>query len=105
MPSELVERMARAIWDVYQASPIVTEGSAGLTWDDLLRIAEKPMPLMAASKIVETARAEARAALMATRQPTEAQAKVMDEALGSHRPPTRRWHWVWQEMIDTELNA
>lgn len=46
----------------------------------------------------------ARAALEVMREPTEAQKKVMWELLErDNRPPTKRWHWVWHEMIEAAL--
>lgn len=59
-----IETVAAAIWDAYQASPIVTEGSAGLTWGDLVGLATKH-PGKAAAVIRRTALAEARAAIKA----------------------------------------
>jgi hypothetical protein len=52
----------------------------------------------------ELAILDARKAIEAMREPTEAQAAVMREVLDNKdRPPTKRWHWVWHEMIEAAL--
>lgn len=58
----LEEAVAAAIWRVYVSSPIVTEGSSGLTWGDLNDLAAKH-PGKAPAVIRDTALAEARAAI------------------------------------------
>lgn len=42
----------------------------------------------------------ARAAIRAMREPTREQEIVMNKLLGPDTPPTRRWGWVWESMID-----
>jgi hypothetical protein len=61
-PTTLEEAVAAAIWRVYVASPIVTDGSAGLTWDNLSSLAAK-YPGRAPAVIRATALAEASAAI------------------------------------------
>lgn len=72
--SEMQERVAQALKD------------AGLREDHDIRLAL------------------ATAAIEAMREPTKVQELVMHELLErSDRPPTKRWHWVWHEMIEAAL--
>jgi hypothetical protein len=47
----------------------------------------------------------ARAVIEAMREPTANQERMMEAALSLSTPPTRRWRWIWQAMIDAELSA
>jgi hypothetical protein len=86
---EMVERVARAIWE--------KEGEIN-GWGKDASAASFPI-------VRSEHEAIARAAIAAMREPAREQDAVMRVVLGPDTPPTRRWHWVWQEMIDAVLNA
>ncbi len=48
-------------------------------------------------------RFEAHAVLKAMKEHSPEQEKRMNMVLGENTPATRRWHWVWYEMIDAAL--
>ena len=83
--SEMIERVARALCLANGEDPDKPSGAFGVWW--------------------KSYRDEARAALEAMREPSSAQEAVMLDLLErADRPPTKRWHWVWQEMIDAALS-
>ena len=87
--NEMVERVARAFSDVC-LDGCEHQGKA----DEMRACVDPPC----------YCRELARVAITAMREPTEAQAKLMDDLLArADRPATKRWHWVWQEMIDSAL--
>jgi hypothetical protein len=46
------------------------------------------------------------AAIETMREPVAAQEAVMRDLLEREdRPPTKRWHWVWHEMIEAALST
>lgn len=45
----------------------------------------------------------ARATLEAMKEHSPEQEKRMRVVLGENTPATRRWHWVWYEMVDAAL--
>lgn len=63
MADDLQNRVAEAMWAVYQASPIVREGTAGVTWDRLCELADSHPPGNAAATIRDVGLAEAEAAI------------------------------------------
>lgn len=82
--SEMVERVARAIFE------------SDMKWAPVLdhQFEENKVVYLKG----------ALAAIEAMREPTEAQKKVMWNLLErAGCPPTKRWHWVWHEMIEAAL--
>jgi hypothetical protein len=78
--NEMISRVARAI-KAYEASVSAETGSAtGKEYEE----------------------GKARAAIEAMREPTGDQESVMD-FLVDRRPPSKRWQWIWHEMIEAAL--
>jgi hypothetical protein len=91
MSESMVERVARAIFETRR----MTKAADG-TWDEALK--GHAMKLPASFEIVELARAEARAAIEAMREPTEAMISGgFNEAHKGHVIGT------WVTMIDAAL--
>jgi len=91
--SEMIERVARAIFEAWRTA----KGAEG-TWDEALRAhAAGQASYPTAFEYVELARAEARAAIRAMREPNAimvaSTAHVLDA--GPHR--------IWRAMIDAAL--
>ena len=80
--NEMISRVARAI-KAYEASVSSETGSANPTGK-------------------EYEEGKARAAIEAMREPTGDQESVMD-FLVERRPPSKRWQWIWHEMIEAAL--
>lgn len=91
--SEMIERVAKALL-AYENSDAAKQFPGSTGWDG---------PLMG-ERGREMYRKMARVAMEAMRETTDAQEKKMREVLGrADLPPTKRWHWVWHEMLETEL--
>ena len=80
--SEMIKKVAQAI-KAYEASVLSETGSANPTGK-------------------EYEEGKARAAIEAMREPTGEQEQVMN-FLVERRPPSKRWQWIWHEMIQAAL--
>ncbi len=69
----MIERVARAIYETWKAA-----GSTTVTWEELLQMQEED-GYLAANKMYALALAEARAALEAMKEPTEAMEEAADD--------------------------
>lgn len=99
--NEMVERVAKAIWDVWRKSADAPESAIGVSWEWVATA--DPLRFPHSAEVARVGRQEACAAIAAMREPTEEQARRMDHLLSTSEPPTRRWHWIWHEMIDSIL--
>jgi hypothetical protein len=61
--TDLPNRVAAAMWAIYQASPIVSKGSAGMSWDHLCELADNNPSGNAAEIIRDVGLEEAEAAI------------------------------------------
>ena len=87
---EMVERVAWAILQALHST--VPEDQRPQGWSDVRGDHEE--------RIIDAAKA----AIKAMRDPSKEQANVMRAAFSGEAPPTRRWEWVWQTMIDAVLS-
>lgn len=88
--SDMIERVAKAIRSGLEASGFATVTANGPSGEEGLR------------QLFEVLAMDA---LEAMREHSPEQEKRMEVVLGQDTPPTRRWHWVWWEMIDAALEG
>lgn len=85
----MIERLAQAIRSGMESSGIVSLAANG------------PKGEAALEQLFEVLAMDA---IEAMREPTAAQEAVMRDLLEREdRPPTKRWHWIWHEMIEAAL--
>ena len=94
MAENMIERVARAICDTWAER----EGCADYSWEVVKYAHQDPETHAKLARMYETAMAEARAAIEAMREPTEA----MVDSCGNGE--CGKWAWgAWDNMIDAAL--
>lgn len=112
--TEMVERVAKALWDLYQSHPYTRFGSNDLAFGQEWKGKIVPWEYLLTDQVVsscaEEYRVKARTAITAMREPTEEMADAADDtdALCWSLEPGEgldavRWSVAWKAMIDEAL--
>lgn len=102
--NEMIERVARAMWENWRTLEIASPVMASCDFDEICRLAGLPGEIgQKARVVVDAGYAQARAAIAAMREPTEAIIDAVFKIEGEtddEREPARV---QWREMIDAAL--
>ncbi len=104
--SDMIERVARALWDDWQANGKTKSDAAdGLSWDQIVAgAADRPK----IQDIVDDARSQARAAIAAMREPSENQKNagigLCGEYIGAGAQPSSIAVETYRHMINAALS-
>jgi hypothetical protein len=109
MDNEMIEKVAKALWENYQKQPYVIYGiSNSLLFGD--EFAGKPVPWEYVNSsevvphIVNEYRNDAKIAIKAMREPTEKMCYVGSMCLPDYDPDVDNAKRCWQDMIDAIIN-
>jgi hypothetical protein len=96
----MVERVAQATWEEWRTLDIAAPSCRDLPFDELLRLAALPDGKPAA-QILSAARSQARVAIAAMREPTEAMLEAANREWDGRM--SFRSTGAWRAMIDAAL--